>query len=335
MIMKSKKRNFNVLLCIIFIAVLLIVLKIVLLTIYNRDDYEPQENIYFLKYDSSNTMMTTVVFKYDQVEDKVVEIGTIQGFFSNCTINEEETCITGILSAKRSDQEINIGVYDIKTGIIQTTEATEEIKELASGRIYWGNIFFYDGGNKILLYYDDENKDEWWLFYDFTTGEYERIPGDDEGTSQFLAVENNIVWYYTWKSGIVYRYDLEAQTRTEVTTLVENAAFDLVTEKIAYKKSMEDENIYLYDVSTKNSKCIARGSVITTHPGLHYIYARWSDDGRQFFYIKRSHSVIATFIGSTGYADVSLMVYDAGSGRRQCFYKEDNITNQFQYVSKR
>lgn len=283
-------------------------------------DSEAWQNIYFWEYENTHGD-DTVFFKYDRTTDEVVEIGRVDGYFHNCVINEEETVITGIFSKEDSDNDI--ARYDLSTGRVEPLNMTDKINGLTMDNTKWWKALLYDEGNKIMFPYYEETGEKW-LFYDLSTEQYHIIDGEERGTAQLLAIHDNTLWDIARKGGVLYRYDLETHTKVSITDSVALAALAEETGLVAYAKSIECKEIYLYDINSRTGKCIAKAGM-HTHYG-HYTWSDvvWSSNGRQFFYIKYDD-----------YETVRFMVYDADTDRSCCIYQTKMSIHAFGYAAKR
>lgn len=317
-----------VLLTIGVMAVLIAVFGAIAVHINKGNDYEPQQNVYFLEYENDKEG-DTVIFKYDHIKDEVTEIGRIRGYFRNCVINEEETTITGIFSEKILNSECDLVRYDIATRAVEPQNVTEKISELAKGNEEWFNALVYDEGNKILISYDDENGSKRWLFYDPITEEYEDMIQEESVAVEFLTIHNNNLWYRSGTESL-YQYDLDTQVKTPITDSVHNSSAAIAPDigLMAYTKDISRKKIYLYDINAQRTKCIAGGGWNTCYGDLSFTDAGWSNDGRQFFYIRY-------FPGLFDESTKRLMIYDVKTGRSHCIYKKDMTLHEFRYVERR
>ncbi|MDE7224938.1 MAG: hypothetical protein K2O34_14320 [Acetatifactor sp.] len=62
--------------------------------------FGPQENIFFLEYESEYENEDTLIFRYNSENDIVDEVGKVQGRLFDCVVNSDETYITGLVLAK-------------------------------------------------------------------------------------------------------------------------------------------------------------------------------------------------------------------------------------------
>lgn len=181
-----EQRKKRILLSICAIVVLAAGLGVLIVHKNKEDIYKPQQNIFFLEYENENEKEDTIIFRYDQIKDEVVELGKVKGYFQDCVINEEETVITGICSKNLSGAGYDVVRYDIAAGTTEYLNMDEIVNELTTGNAKEFIVaLVYDEGNKVLITYDDENEDKWWLFYDFVTGEYDKIFQEESKISDF------------------------------------------------------------------------------------------------------------------------------------------------------
>ncbi len=285
--------------------------------IYSRKAYELQQNVYFLEWDTKED--ETIFYKYSSKDEGAVEVGKVEGQMNHCVINDEESCITGLCY----DQGVKRVQYDLITGTVYSEVIGEKI-DLLTGDVTWYALLMYDGGNKIVISYEEANGDEKWLFYDFTSEEYNMIEGQGS-TTEFLEIDDNNLWYVS-SAGRLYRYNFESGRKTEMLKNIGNAAVAVNTNLVAYiKDSMHPKKIYLYNLNTKKTRFIAKGGWNICYGNIFEKKGQWSNDGRKFFYVK----YFPTFFSA---ADVSLMVYNTENGRTFCIYKEKNTLHQFRYI---
>ncbi len=301
-------------------TVLVIIITGCFFILHKKEAYELQQNVYFMEW--VNGKDETIFYRYTQENKEVTKVGAIEGEFRHCVINRAETCITCIQCNNDSKKRIR---YNLLTGEIEYENIGEKIEILTEGAKNWNALLLYDEGNKILISYDDMNEDEKWLFYDFSTGEYDIVEGKNSVT-EFLAIDDNTLWYMSAQGRTLYRYNMEADISTGILNHVGNAAVAVNTNFIAYiKDSIRPKKIYQYDVDGKRNKCVAAGGWNITYGNLFDNRGQWSIDGKQFFYIK----YFPRFFSA---ADVSLMVYNTETGRSFCIYKEKNTLHQFRYI---
>lgn len=315
-----------VLLTIGVMAVLIVGFGVLAVHINKGNVYEPQQNIFFLEYENEYEKEDTIIFKYDQIKDEVVELGKVKGYFHDCVINEEESVITGIFSKNMTGTGYDVVRYDIAAGTTEYLNIEEIVNELTTGNAKEFIVaLVYDEGNKVLITYDDENEDKWWLFYDLITGEYDKILQEESRISDFITIHNNNLWYQSGWS--LYQYDLETQKKTKILDSFNSAAVAPDTGLVAYTRDIGHKKIYLYDINTQRTKCIAGGGWNICYGDLSYTDAGWSNDGRQFFYIK-------SFPGLFNESTKRLMIYDVKTGNSHCIYKEDLTLHMFRYVRR-
>lgn len=314
-----------VLLTIGVMAVLIAVFGAIAVHINKGNVYEPQQYIFFLEYENEYEKEDTIIYKYDQIEDEVVELGVVKGYYRDCVINEEETIITGIISKNMTGKGYDVVKYDIAAGTTEYLNIEEIVNELTMGNAKGFNVVLvYDEGNKGLTIYEDENEDIWWLLYDFITGEYDKILQEESNISDFITIHDNNLWYISAWS--LYQYDLETHKKTKIMDSIDSAVVSPDTGLVAYTNDIRHKKIYLYDINTQRTKCSGSGWNIS-YGDLSYTDAGWSNDGRQFFYIKH----FPAFNASTE----RLMVYDMKTGNVHCIYKEDLTMHMFRYVTRR
>lgn len=319
----NKKKK---ILVIVITAVVVVILGILSWIIY-LNSYKPSQNIYFLEYENEYEKNDTIIFKYDPTSNKVEEIGRVPGYLYKCVINNEESRITGFLKEDRVKSKSDIIVYDIETGTAESKEIMDKIFELTMDIPWYGVL--YDGGDKIVVNYADDKENEWVLFYDFATGEDERVVADINEIYQFLAVNDHSLWYYKY-FGAIYHYDWKTQTKTKILDSVNSATMAPNNGLIAYTEGLYQEKIYLYDISQGKNKTIASGgwNIYYGDLSISSTNAWWSNDSRQLCYI-------SYFPGLFQEADTRLMVYDIESGRRRCIYKVNATLHELSYISCR
>ena len=282
--------------------------------------YARQENIFFLEYESEYEKDDTIIYLYNSKNNTVDEIGRVQGKLQNCVINSDETYITGVIY----DGVFEIVRYDLVSGAAETLDAAEKISALTDNHAGWANTLIYNGGDKIFVHYKDKNEDIKWLFYDLNTGQYDIVEGE---SVRSLTIHNDNLWYIA--SGTLYQYDLES---TEKIKIMESVYYDSAimpeTGLVAYTKDATIKEIYLYDMRTQKSSSMVRGGWNTYYGDLFWTKSRWSDNGREFFYIK-------SFQGLFNASTEQLMVYDVLTHRSRCIYKVKMTLHEFQYVMKR
>lgn len=288
--------------------------------------YICQKNIFFTEYEGTYENEHTTIYKYNSRINAVIEIGSVQGKLQDCVINGDETYITGIIK----DESFEIIRYDLDTKSIETLEAANKIASLTDNSVIKSKVLLYSGGDKIYVPYRDKNQDEKWLFYDLNTGQYDIVEGE---TSMSLTIHNGNMWYIadngTMCTGTLYQYNLESKERNQI---MESVSYDSVimpeTGLVAYTKGNSIKEIYLYDMKTQENSCIARGGWNTYYGDLLWTNSRWSDNGREFFFVK-------SFPGLFNESTERLMIYDVLTHRSRCIYKASMTTNNFQYVMKR
>lgn len=314
---KKVKRKFWVYICVIAGIIVLVVLVVC-------GYHKPQENIFFLEYESEYEKEDTIIYQYNSKNKTVVEVGRVQGELQDCVINSEETYITGLVFAEK----VEIVRYDLVTGTVETLDAARKIDTLTGNTAAWyGGSLIYDGGNKIFISFEDENGDEKWLLYDLVTDQYDIVKGEN-GTIWYLEIYDNSLWYIA-ADWTLCKYDLGRKERTKI---MESAHYNSVVmpemNLVAYTKDIHREEIYLYDTTTQNSSCIAKRWWNTVYGDFLWTNARRSDNGRELFYIKY-------YPGLFNAATTKLMIYDVITHRSRCIYKVKMTTHEFRYVMKR
>ena len=310
---KKEKRKRWVYICVIagiIVSVVLILCKI----------YESQENIFFTEYENEYEKDDTIIYRYNSKSNSVVEIGRVQGKLENCVINSDETYITGVIY----DEVFEIVRYDLVAGTFEMLDAAEKIAALTDNHARCSNSLIYDGGNKIFVDFEDKNENVKWLLYDLTTDQYDIVTGQGIWS---LTIHNNKLWYVV--NSNMYQYDLESKERTKI---MKSAQSDSVVMPemglVAYTKGLYNDKIYLYDMRTQETSYIAEGGWNTYYGELNWTNSRWSDNGREFFYIE---SFPELFNASTE----RLMIYNVITRSSRCIYKVKMTTHEFQYVLKR
>lgn len=317
---KIKRQRINLLMAVLIVG-LTVVSGLIIWIVCNKNAFEIGQNIYFTEYDGNKH---TIIFKYDPISDDVMEIGRVSGYLSECIINKEESKIIGLLREAYMEGSIDIVEYDIDTGIIVSKNAIEKIKELAMGASW--KAMLYDEGNKILINYENGEKIRQLISYDFVTGKYESV-AENLWVYDYLVIDDHSLWYLS-VGGLVYCYDWEKHTDTQVMNSVYCAAMSADTGLVAYieKDDTSQKEIYLTSVNRTRKSCIATKGWNIIYDNFDYVNATWSSDGRQFFYMK---SFPIMFNGG----DTSLMIYDVESGKHRCIYKVRATTHEFQYIS--
>ena len=248
-------------------------------------------------------------------------LGKIEDELYHCVINEEETCITGL---RDNGEFYELIRYDLDVGIVQIENIDKKTDPITGGS-RWNALLLYDGGNRILIAYDDENGDEQWLFYDFSTEEYNIVEGRKNKTYTFLAINDKEVWYAPFY-GSVYRYNIKTGKSVNILDHVNSPVVAADTGLVAYiEDSMHPKKIYRYNVNRNTIKCIAKKGWNISYGTLADNRGQWSKDGSCFFYVKYFPLL---FDG----ANTSLMVYNTKNDRSFCIYKEWNTGNEFKYI---
>ena len=318
---KSKKRNRIIILIAFLVVALAVVAGVILWIIRHTYADKPLQNIYFTEYENEKDKNDTIIYKYDQENDELVEIGSVPGNLYHCTINKEETLITGFLEEESAEGIPTLIQYDIETGMAQTTDVMEKLQELPEDVRLW-SATLYDGGNKIFINYTDENENKCTLTYDIVTGEREEILVNLEKVRVYLAINKQGLWYM--RDDAIYKYEWETQTETKIADAPPDS--DLLapsTGLIAYVTHSQ-KKIYAYNISSGKSKCIVPHMWNTYYTSFGS--ALWTNDGRQLCYYK-------DFPGfSPLYSDTSLMVYDVKNGKSHCIYKVKSTMHTFQYI---
>lgn len=335
----SKKVKMRLWVCICVIAG---VIDLAIMSVYRY--YVRQENIFFLEYENEYEKDDTIIYKYNSINDSVIEIGKMKGKLQDCVINKDETYITGVIYDEVYDEGVEIVRYDLVNGTVETLDVVSKISALTGNKAGWYCSLIYDGGNKFFISFEDENGDEKWLLYDLTTDQYDIVEGEN-GTIWYLEIRDDNLWYiaYDWT---LCQYDLETKERTKI---MKSARYNSVimpeTGLVAYKKSLSNEvmpemglmgyikalpheGIYLYNTKTQKSSCIAWGGWNIYYGDFLWTDSRWSDNGREFFYIK-------SFPGFFNASTERLMIYDVLTHRSRCIYKVKMTLHDFQYVMKR
>ena len=158
----------------------------------------------------------------------------------------------------------------------------------------------------------------------FETDEYDIIDGGKYHAVDFIEIDDDYLWYMS-DENVLYRFDLEMKTELKILDSIENAAVAICNGNVTYMRpEMQGKKLYQYD--GKKSKCIAAGGWNLRYGSMLFDNeSLWSDDGKQFFYIKNFYTVF-------GAADKSLMVYDIESGKSYCIYKEKSTLHYFNYI---
>ena len=294
----------------IIVSVVLILCKI----------YESQENIFFTEYENEYEKDDTIIYRYNSKSNSVVEIGRVQGKLENCVINSDETYITGVIY----DEVFEIVRYDLVAGTFEMLDAAEKIAALTDNHVGCSNSLIYDGGNKIFVTFKDKNGGRKWLLYDLTTDQYDIVTGEDIWS---MTIHNNSLWYVA--NSNLYQYDFESKEKTKI---MKSAQSDSVVMPemglVAYTKDIHRKEIYFYDMRTQERYCVVEGGWNTVYGDLDWTNSRWSDNGREFFYIEY-------FPGFFNAATTKLMVYNVITRSSRCIYKAKMTMHEFQYVLKR
>ena len=322
---KKEKRKRWLYICVIAGIIVSVVLSLCKI-------YESQENIFFTEYENEYEKDDTIIYRYNSKSNSVVEIGRVQGKLHDCVINSDETYITGLIYEEVSFDGVKIVRYDLATGTVETLDATEKIAALTDNHAGLINSLIYDGGNKIFVDFQDKNGGIKWLLYDLTTDQYDIIEGEED-IARSLTIHNGDLWYIAdsegWYSGPLYRYDLESKEKTKI---MESAQYDSVVLPemglVAYTKGLYNDKIYLYDMRTQETSYIAEGGWNTYYGELNWTNSRWSDNGREFFYIE-------SFPGLFNASTERLKIYNVITRSSRCIYKIRMTTHEFQYVLKR
>lgn len=307
---------------------LAVLLGLIIWGVYKNYKFKISQNIYFTEYETEREKGDTIIYKYDPISDKVLEIGRVQGWFCQCIINKDETRITGFVREGFGKGINDIVEYDIKTGTITSKNVMEKIDELAMGASW--EAMLYDEGNKIFIYSTVDKGDGSLLClrllsYDFVTGEYESVKERTGAIDTLLAIDEQAMWYLVGHT-IFYDGREKVPEIERFRNSVDCAAISLSTGLIAYSKNNTyHKKIYLYDIKLKKSRCIAPGGWNIVYGDLNDTNAMWSKDGRQLFYVKY-------FPGLFQEADTSLMIYDASSGKHRRIYKVKATYHRFQYI---
>lgn len=309
---RKAKRKLGVCIC---VAAGLIVSGVLLIHIF----FGPQENIFFLEYENEYEKEDTIIYQYNSKSKTVVEIGRVQGQLQDCVINSDETYITGVIY----DGDFEIVRYDLATGTVEMLDAARKIDILTDNR--WYNTWIYNEGNKIFVNYKDGNDRTKWLLYDLAADQYDIMDGEGAAID-YLTIYNDRLWYIA-DNGALYQYDLERKEKTQMMESVHyGAAVMPETGLVAYTKKCQKE-ICLYNILTKERSYISGGGWNIYYGDLEWTNSRWSDNGREFFYIEY-------FPGFFNAATTKLMVYDVIMHRSRCIYKVRMTGHEFRYVMK-
>lgn len=319
----SKKTKLKLWVC-ICVAAVIIVLGVLLICKIT----EPQENIFFLEYESEYEKEDTIIYRYNATNKTVTEVGKVKGELQDCVINSNETCITGMVYGEVAE----IVRYDLLTGAVETLDAARKIDTLTDNRAGWGNILIFDGGNKIFVGFIDEYDVKKWLIYNLKNDQYDIIERED-GVISYLTIQDNKLWYIAdsgyFDYGNLYQYDLEKKEKTKI---MEHLSRDAVimpnTGLVAYTEGTYRKEILMYNIMTQNTSYLVEGGWNTYFGQLLWTNSRWSDNGNEFFYVK-------SFPGLFHEATIQLMTYDVITHRSRCIYKVKMTTNEFRYVMKR
>ncbi len=177
-----------------------------------------------------------------------------------------------------------------------------------------------------MISYMDEDEDNKWLFYNFATNEYEIVEGEEHGVSKFVAIDENDLWYVSDNGSTLYKYDMKTKTVSIILDHIDSVAVATNTGFAAYiKDTANRKKIHLYDISRKKTNCIASGGWNIYYGDLYDKKCRWSNDGRQFFYMQHFPTLF-------GARNIKFLIYDIKTHRSFCFYKEKNTLHQFRYI---
>lgn len=312
------KKTKRILWVCIFVLAGIIDLTVLIVNLY----YARQENIFFTEYDGTYDKECTTIYQYNSRINATVEIGKVQGNLNDCVINDEETFITGI--SKSDDEGFEILRYDLATKSVETLDAAKEIAALIDNTAMASKILLYSGGDKVFVSYIDNRDGIKWLFYDLNSGRYDICKGE---SGRCWTIHNGSLWYIS--NGAICQYDMESKEKTPIAKAVFSDYVVMPeTGLVAYTMGNSIKKIYLYDIRTQKSNCIARGGWNTYYGVLLWTNSRWSDNGREFFYVK-------SFPGFFNASIERLMVYDVLTCRSRCIYRSNMTTNYFQYVMKR
>lgn len=326
----------------VWICVVAAVVDLTTLIVYRY--YIRQENIFFLEYENEYEKDDTIIYRYNSRNNTVVEVGRVKGKLQDCVINSDETYITGVIYDEVYDVGVEIVRYDLDVGTVETLNVASKILALTGNMAGWYCSLIYDGGNKFFISFEDEKGNEKLLLYDLDTDLYEIVEGEN-GTIWYLDICDGNLWYIA-DDWTLYQYDLESKEKIKVMKPARyNSAVMPETGLVAYKKSLSNEvmpemglvgyikalskeAIYLYNMRTQKSSCIALGGWNTYFGDFLWTDSRWSDNGREFFYIK-------SFPGFFNASTDRLMVYDVLTHRSRCIYKVKMTLHEFRYVLKR
>lgn len=280
-----------------------------------------QQDIYFTEY---NLNVDTTIYKYDSIENKVSGIGSVEGKFYGCVLNQDRTHITGILY-DCNEKKKELIRYDLTTGTIERQGLAKIIKE-TTGADEWKKILVYDGGNKFLASYSDKEEIERWLFYDLVTKQYDIAEGEKHGTSQFVEISDDTLWYRTYEGGMLYQYDLRTQAKIKIIDSVESVAVAADDGLVAYTKERGGDKIYLYNMKTNKTRMMAVELRVPFYGDLFETESRWSDDGSLFFYVKCYPGFAAT-------SDIKLRACSPKTGKVTDIYEVKDTGHAFRFIA--
>ena len=177
----------------------------------DHDAFAMRQNIYFTELEGERDKIDTIIFKYDQENGELIELGKVSGYLEDCVIDKEEKRITGFLRGPYSEGGLIIDIieYDIETGAITEKNMIQKIHELTMDEASWRG-YLYDGGNKILISYWDNEDDRHLLSYDMETGESENVDIYGANKIYHIAINEQSLWYMD-RYGSLDRYDWQTK----------------------------------------------------------------------------------------------------------------------------
>ncbi len=287
----------------------------------------PMEDFYFLVYEGMEEPPRTIVYKYDVQRDETYEVGRVAGYFHNGEIDSKKEYITGsrgsLINEEKPDAEFGVVRFSLKDGTSEILLSDEEMHTFEKGKIHWLLSYIGDDGEKVYIhYYGLEGISNVFISYDLRTGERKRtgVPGGKY--KEILDISENVVWGID--DSTITRYDMRTG---EIRKTAENARSAYISDdetKLAFTRPSDYKHVYLYDMESREEKCILRAGWNIVFSDYYQYAAGWDKSGEYYFYVE----IFPRITGN----NIRVKVYNLRTEKSKCVYIEPKSHGSFEFV---
>ncbi len=286
------------------------------------------EDFYFLVYEGMEEPQRTIIYKYDAQRDETYEVGRVAGYFHNGEIDSKKEYIMGLrgslVNEENPEAEFGVVRFSLKDGTSEILLSDEEMHTFREGDIHWLLSYFGDDGEKVYINYrygpEYIYKDI--ISYDLTTGERKKVYLPTRKFKDILGVSEDAVWYRS--NFVITRYDLRTGELQETVEDAWRAYISDDESKFAFTRSGDNQHVYLYDMESREEKCILKAGWNTVFNDYYQYAAGWDKSGEYYFYVEVFMRMASN--------DTRVKVYNLRTGKSRCVYREPKSHGGFEFV---